>query len=123
MLCNSDAFLSLDGFDENLFLYYEDDDLSFRMKSAGWSLIYVPSAIVHHQKKHSSKRSLRLDYRRAWHETRSRIIVSTKHGLPFDKVVYRRRALIRLLRAALGFNIKKATRYLAIFTAVNSVRR
>ena len=123
LLCNRDVFLSLGGFDEDLFLYYEDDDLSFRMKSAGWSLIYVPSAIVHHQKKRSSKPSLRLDYRRAWHETRSRIIVSSKHGLPFDKGAYRRRALIRLLRAAFGINIKKATRYWAIYSAVYRTSR
>ncbi len=123
MLCNRKVFLSLGGFDEDLFLYYEDDDLSFRMKNARRSLIYVPSAVVHHQKKCSSNPSLRLDYRRAWHETRSRIIVSNKHALSFDKDAYRRRALIRLLRAALGVNVKKATRYWAIFSAVNSASR
>jgi GT2 family glycosyltransferase len=42
MLCNRTIFLSLGGFDESLFLYYEDDDLSFRMKNAGCSLITYP---------------------------------------------------------------------------------
>jgi GT2 family glycosyltransferase len=119
MLCNRDAFLSLGGFDENLFLYYEDDDLSYRMKSSGWSLIYVASAVVRHQKKRSSGPSLGLDFRRAWHETRSRILLSSKHGLSFDVYAYRRRALIRLLRAVLGVNIRKAIRYWAIFRAVS----
>jgi GT2 family glycosyltransferase len=50
MLCDRELFLSLGGFDENLFLYFEDDDLSFRMRQVGFSLVYLPSAIVHHQK-------------------------------------------------------------------------
>ena len=36
-------------FDEDFFAYYEDVDLSFRAQLAGWKIIYVPSAIVHHQ--------------------------------------------------------------------------
>lgn len=35
-------------FDENYFHYWEDVDLSFRMKKANWELGYAPQAIVYH---------------------------------------------------------------------------
>jgi hypothetical protein len=36
-------------FDENFFLIYEDTDLNFRAQLAGWKVLYVPTAIVHHK--------------------------------------------------------------------------
>jgi GT2 family glycosyltransferase len=43
-----DVFFELGGFDERLFLYYEDDDLSLRARLAGWRCLAVPGAIVLH---------------------------------------------------------------------------
>src|SRR5262249_41063727 len=34
MVCDRNLFLAMEGFDETLFLYYEDDDLSYRIRSA-----------------------------------------------------------------------------------------
>ena len=42
------AFLSVGGFDENIFLYAEDVDLSWRLKAKGYELKYVPRAKVWH---------------------------------------------------------------------------
>lgn len=42
------VFARLDGFDEHLFLYYEDDDLSLRARLAGYTCIAVPTARVLH---------------------------------------------------------------------------
>lgn len=36
-------------FDDEFFLVYEDVDLSFRARLAGWSVVSVPDAVVHHQ--------------------------------------------------------------------------
>lgn len=36
-------------FDNDFFLIYEEDDLSFRAQSAGWKCLYVPDAIVYHK--------------------------------------------------------------------------
>ena len=36
------------GFDEHIFMYCEDVDLSWRLRACGWSLIYVPKARVTH---------------------------------------------------------------------------
>lgn len=35
-------------FDEHYFAYYEDMDLAWRARLAGWRCIHVPTAIVHH---------------------------------------------------------------------------
>ncbi len=36
-------------FDEKFFMYYEDVDLSFRIKKAGYKLIYHPGTIIYHE--------------------------------------------------------------------------
>ena len=41
-------FEALGGFDEAMFLYMEDVDLSWRARLAGWECRYVPSSIVNH---------------------------------------------------------------------------
>jgi len=41
-------FQKLGGFDENLFLYMEDSELSWRIKSHGLKILYVPGAVVRH---------------------------------------------------------------------------
>ena len=44
LLIRRSAFLELGGFDQALFLYCEDVDLSWRAWLAGWRCLYVPSA-------------------------------------------------------------------------------
>lgn len=47
-LWRGDAFHALGGFDEGFFAYYEDVDLSFRARLAGWEIWYAPLAVAHH---------------------------------------------------------------------------
>jgi GT2 family glycosyltransferase len=47
-LYRRDVFLAAGGFDESFFCYYEDNDLSFRLRLAGHRCLYVPEAVVHH---------------------------------------------------------------------------
>jgi GT2 family glycosyltransferase len=35
-------------FDDDFFLYYEDVDLCWRLRSRGWAIRYEPRAVVHH---------------------------------------------------------------------------
>ncbi|MCL4532262.1 MAG: glycosyltransferase, partial [Actinobacteria bacterium] len=35
-------------FDDDFFMYYEDMDLSWRMRRRGWKVVYVPDAVVRH---------------------------------------------------------------------------
>ena len=45
---NREDFLRVDGFDETYFAYFEDVDLSFRLRLAGGRCLYVPQAEVRH---------------------------------------------------------------------------
>ena len=47
-LYRRDAFIGIGGFDEDFFCYFEDTDLSFRLRLVGHRCLYVPDAVVHH---------------------------------------------------------------------------
>jgi GT2 family glycosyltransferase len=44
----TEALRDADFFDADFFLYYEDTDLSWRLRSAGWSIRYEPTAVARH---------------------------------------------------------------------------
>jgi len=48
LLIERAAFAALGGFDENLFLYKEDEDLCLRLRRAGGHVIYEPAVVVRH---------------------------------------------------------------------------
>lgn len=48
VLLRRKAFESVGGYDERIFLYGEDVELSYRFRSAGWKLRYCPIAVVRH---------------------------------------------------------------------------
>jgi GT2 family glycosyltransferase len=48
MMVRRDAFEAVGGMDERFFLYWEDADLCFRLRSAGWLTVYNPVAGVTH---------------------------------------------------------------------------
>lgn len=64
-------------FDENLFLYYEDTDLSWRGRLQGWRYIYVPTALVRHR--HAQSSGLHSDVFR-FHTERNRLLVLAKNA-------------------------------------------
>ena len=47
-LYSLDDFMEIGGFDEDYFSYFEDVDLSFRLRLTGRRCCYVPEAIVYH---------------------------------------------------------------------------
>jgi GT2 family glycosyltransferase len=112
LLCRRDAFLGVGGFDERIFLYYEDDDLCERLKARG-PLIYTPRAVVRHGKGRSSAWSLRGAYTRSRHMAESKLYVSRKHGVRLNTRSLARRAAMRLIRSAALLQIEKAARHLA----------
>ena len=119
--CDLNLFWGLGGFDEKIFLYYEDDDLCFRIRAQNRRLIYLPGARVSHKRNGSSGRSLSLDYFRSFHAARSRVLVSDKHGIAIDVRREKRRAGILLLRSIITLNMKKAAKSLGTFFALTSI--
>ena len=81
-LVRRDMFLRLGGFDEAIFLFYEDDDLCRRIEDTGAALVYVPAAIARHVRGGSGPRSAGRIFTSRWHQAWSRAYVSRKWGLP-----------------------------------------
>ena len=85
-------------FDGSLFLYYEDTDLSWRMRAAGWDIHYVSGAVAHHQHAASSDAASPL-FR--FYNTRNSLLVFGRHA-PLQVVVMSfARQCAALLRYAL----------------------
>lgn len=57
MLISKETFKKIGLFDERYFLYYEDADLSFRARQAGFELLVVPDACVTHLEQSNEKNS------------------------------------------------------------------
>lgn len=49
MLVRTDVFTTVGFLNEDYFLYYEDSDFSMRVRNAGYSIIFVPEAILWHE--------------------------------------------------------------------------
>ncbi|MDV7271909.1 glycosyltransferase family 2 protein [Thioclava sp. A2] len=78
-------FEAVGGFDPNIFLFHEDDDLSYRLRNDHGPIRFVRSAIVAHQGGNSSGASVETSSIKARYLARSRIYVARKHGkrMPF----------------------------------------
>lgn len=92
-----DAFLSLGGFDANIFLYYEEDDLFWRARNRGYKLELIEAMIIDHAHGRSCGPSARKIWLRAYHGVLSRFYLARKYGLPAQPVREARRGLARLL--------------------------
>lgn len=64
-------------FDEDFFLYYEDTDLGWRLRSAGQEIRYVPTARVRH---HHSATSQEFSPLWFFHVERNRLLMLTKNA-------------------------------------------
>ena len=67
----------LDWFDDDFFLYYEDTDLSWRLRAAGWSIRYEPKAVVRHV--HSAS-SVEWSPTFVFHTDRNRLLMLVKNA-------------------------------------------
>ena len=78
MLWRMDVWRALGGFDEAIFLYGEDADLSLRATRAGFSIVVEPDAVVKHLGGQSEQPSKEQQWRRHWHMTWGGLYFSAK---------------------------------------------
>ena len=110
-LMRRDVFLQLGGFDENIFLFYEDDDLCRRVADSGSALIYVPQAVVRHGRGRSSGEKRGRIFASRWHQAWSRAYVSRKYGLPNPAPGMLAINALKALGASLTFQRRLVERY------------
>jgi GT2 family glycosyltransferase len=75
----SEAGHAVGWFDDDFFLYYEDTDLSWRLRAAGWTIRYEPKAVVRHI--HSAT-SVEWSPRFVFHTERNRLLMLVKDASP-----------------------------------------
>ena len=75
-----DAFEQIGGFDPQIFMYFEDDDLTLRLASQAGPLWYIPAAKVTHEGDKSSPQSPELARFKGYHYARSHIYMMRKLG-------------------------------------------
>ena len=82
-------FETIGGFDPNIFLYHEDDDLSLRLKAECGPLMFVRQAKIVHQGGQSSGSSPAVARMKGRHMGYSRVYTSLKHGTPlaFERAI------------------------------------
>lgn len=54
VMIRKEVFETLGGFDAAFFAYYEDTDLSWRMRKAGWKIVYEPKSVLRHHRSSTS---------------------------------------------------------------------
>jgi N-acetylglucosaminyl-diphospho-decaprenol L-rhamnosyltransferase len=76
-LLRNAALDEVGGFDRDLFLYYEDTDLSWRLRAGGWTVRYCEAAVAHHLHAASSDSASPL-FR--YYNTRNSLVVFARHA-------------------------------------------
>lgn len=66
-------------FDERYFMYYEDTDLSWRLRRAGHRVVHCPDAVVHHRHATSSGEGSAFF---EFHDQRNRLLTVVKNASP-----------------------------------------
>lgn len=79
MFLRMSALRGIGGFDPDIFLYFEDDDLCLRMRAAGHALLHVAGVRVRHLGGASSAPAPRLSHWKAFHQGWSRLHLEAKH--------------------------------------------
>mgnify|MGYP000885287274 FL=1 len=90
-----EAWQALGGFREDLFMYYEDTDLSWRLRERGWRVLYVREAVARHDHASSSGTDSPMFIRV---NVRNRILTAAAHSPAPVVMQALARTLVRSLR-------------------------
>jgi GT2 family glycosyltransferase len=96
IFCRRALFENIGGFDPNIFMYHEDDDLSLRLRAYG-PLMYCHDSKVVHLSGHGAPRSPQVAAFKAYYSARSRAYTLGKYGHPRPKLNTLWAAVLRVL--------------------------
>ncbi len=103
-MIRKDLFEEIGGFDPNIFLYYEDDDLSFRLLAGQRPLVLVESARATHLVSRSSRPTFKGAARMSTAKKVSKYYIARKYGLRRSPWVEGAFEVANLILAALTFS-------------------
>lgn len=78
LLVHRDVFLRVGFMDESYFLYYDDTDFVVRARTAGYRIVFVPSAVLRHYERGANTAALVSAFS-AYYTTRNRLYFMRKH--------------------------------------------
>jgi GT2 family glycosyltransferase len=100
VLFNRAMLADVGAFDPTFFVYYEDTDLSWRMRMQGWRVIYEPAAVIEHVHSGTSRESSPFFI---FHVDRNRLFMILKNAPPgFVMRAFARLGWMSLRSAARG---------------------
>lgn len=122
MFMRKTDFDMVGGFDEKIFLYFEDDDLAFRLRKCG-RLMFAHEARMVHAGGASSGSSPEVEALKAWHMAFSRVYTTHKHAV----FLGRSRAFLAIIRGFLRPRVllspsKRAAQFAALAGARAALR-
>lgn len=100
-------FAKLGGFDPNIFLYLEDDDLSWRLIQRGEPIILVAAAKVDHNLGTSTCPSCATEFLRGYGKESSIIYLRGKYQLPDRPIRMTAKILKRMALYGLAINLRR----------------
>ena len=117
------AFDQIGGFDPNIFLYHEDDDISIRLREQVGQAWIIPEAQAVHLSGRSSGRSAAVTALKSWHMGRSLVYTTIKHHInhAYRKALFS--AVRQLLSPATILSKRKFWKHLAFLQGVLSARK
>ena len=128
MLLNKEKFLNENFFDENFFLYLENDDLCLRTKKKNEKIYIINNSLIDHIGASSSNinQNKELEYLRNWHWMWSKFYFNKKHkgylNAFFQTLLNLVSAKIKFIYYLLTFNLHKRKIYqMRISGLINSM--
>jgi GT2 family glycosyltransferase len=113
-----DLFLKVSGFDEKIFLYHEDDDLSIRLKKEIGPLMYINNSKVTHVGGGSSSRNTSIAALKGYYMGKSRVYAQAKHKIKGVNLRNILLASFQLISPEMIFSARKRAKYIAFFKGV-----
>ena len=104
-------FTKINGFDEKIFLYHEDDDISIRLKEEIGPLMYIHNAIITHIGGSSSSRDETIAKIKGYHMGRSRVYAQKKHNIKAVIIRNIMLSIIQVLSPEMLFSKRKRAKY------------
>lgn len=111
LMMRRDLFLEMGGFDENIFLYYEDDDLCRRLSDHKRAIVYVAAARVRHLRGGSSAIRPGVIALCRYHQSWSKVYIARKYDLPCPAAVLMIINGVKYAGAWLSGNAARKERY------------